>query len=86
MSAAAIGFVLAGLVWRFAGWISEWVGRLLGIRGLTSSYDAFVESYVGMLMAEGSFTRILGPWLLMAIGLLLLAVLYWSPGKDSQVR
>ena len=76
MAATAIAILLLGVVWRFAGWILEWIGRLLGARGLTSSYEAFVEGYVGMLMTDGSLAKILGPWLLMGVGLILLAVLY----------
>ena len=64
------------------GWILEWIGRLLGARGLTSSYEAFVEGYVGMLMTDGSLAKILGPWLLTGVGLILLAVLY-SPAPQS---
>ena len=76
MAVTAIAILLVGVAWRFAGWILEWIGRLLGMRGLTSSYEAFVEGYVGMLMTEGSLAKILGPWLLMGVGLILLAVLY----------
>ena len=60
--------------------------RLLGTRGLNSSYEVFVESYVPALMAEGSFPKILGPWLSMGAGLILLAVLYFPRRKDSKVR
>ena len=70
MAVTAIAILLLGVAWRFAGWILEWIGRLLGVRGLTSSYEAFVEGYVGMLMTEGSLAKILGPWLLMGVGLI----------------
>ena len=83
MAATAIAMLLLGVVWRFAGWILEWIGRLLGARGLTSSYEAFVEGYVGMLMTDGSQAKILGPWLLMGVGLILLAVLYLPVRKES---
>jgi hypothetical protein len=43
MAVTAIAILLLGVAWRFAGWILEWIGRLLGVRGLTSSYEAFVE-------------------------------------------
>ena len=82
----AVALFLVGAAWRFAGWILEWVGRLLGARGLTSSYEAFVEGPVGALMADGGFARILGPWLLMGIGLILLAVLYWPARQDPELR
>ena len=75
MAVTAIAILLLGVAWRCAGWILEWIGRLLGARGLTSSYEAFVEGYVGMLMTDGSLAKILGPWLLMGVGLILLAVL-----------
>jgi hypothetical protein len=42
-SIAAIAILLVGVTWRFAGWILQWIGRLLGMRGIASSYDAFVE-------------------------------------------
>ena len=61
MAATAIAILLLGVVWRFAGWILEWIGRLLGARGLTSSYEAFVEGYVGMLMTDGSLAKIARP-------------------------
>lgn len=83
MAATAIAILLLGVVWRFAGWILEWIGRLLGARGLTSSYEAFVEGYVGTLMTDGSLAKILGPWLLMGVGLILLAVLY-LPARKSR--
>ena len=83
MAVTAIAILLLGVAWRFAGWILEWIGRLLGARGLTSSYEAFVEGYVGMLMMEGSLAKILGPWLLMGVGLILLAVLYLPVRKES---
>jgi hypothetical protein len=54
MAVTAIAILLLGVAWRFAGWILEWIGRLLGARGLTSSYEAFVEGYVGTLMTDGS--------------------------------
>jgi hypothetical protein len=57
-----------------------------GTRGITSSYDAFVESHAGMLMADGSLAKIFGPWVLMGIGLILLAVLYLPARKDLDVR
>ena len=83
MAATAIAILLLGVAWRFAGWILEWIGRLLGVRGLTSSYEAFVEGYVGMLMTEGSLAKILGPWLLMGVGLMILAVLYLPARKEA---
>jgi hypothetical protein len=81
---AAIAIFLLGAAWRFGGWIAEWVGRLFGVRGLTSSYETFVQSYAGMLMSEGSIARILGPWLLMGIGLVVLAMFYLSARDDSK--
>jgi hypothetical protein len=36
-----------------------------------------------MLMTEGSLAKILGPWLLMGVGLILLAVLYLPVRKES---
>lgn len=79
---AAIVIFLLGAAWRFGGWIAEWTGRLSGARGLTSSYEAFVQAYAGMLMAEGSIARILGPWLLMGVGAVVLAMLY-LPARDG---
>lgn len=72
---AAIVIFLLGVAWRFGGWIAEWIGRLFGARGLTSDYETFVQGYAGMLMSEGSIARILGPWLLMAMGSMGLAML-----------
>jgi hypothetical protein len=75
-SIAATTCLAAGFVWQYGGWLMEWVGRALGVRGLTTTYDAFVGGYVTALAAEGSFTRIIGPWLLMGIGLIMLAFLH----------
>jgi len=86
ISIVALAVLLAGVTWRFAGWILEWIGRLLGVRGLSSSYEAFVKSHVGMLTTEGGLIKILGPWLLMGVGLILLAVLYLPVRKDPEVR
>jgi len=86
IAVAAIALILVGAAWRFAGWILELIGRLLGLRGMTSSYEAFVDSSVGALMADGSLARILAPWLLMGLGLILLAVLYLPIGQDSETR
>ena len=86
ISITAVALVLLGVAWRFAGWIVEWVSRLLGARGLNSSYEAFVEGYAQVLMAEGSLAKMLGPWLSMGAGLILLAVLYLPGRKDSEVR
>ena len=86
VSFAAVALIFLGVVWRFAGWILEWIGRLVGTRGLNSSYEAFVEDYARMLMAEGSFAKIFGPWLLMGAGLILLAVLYIRGRKDARVQ
>ncbi len=82
---AAVALLVVGATWRFAGWILEWVGRLLGARGLTSSYEAFVEGSEA-LIADGGFVRILGPWLLMGLGLFLLAVLYLTARQDREPR
>jgi hypothetical protein len=82
ISIAAVALVLVGLAWRFAGWI----GRLLGMGGLGSSYEAFVEGYARILMAEGSFAKIFGPWLLMGAGLIILAALYLLDRKHTEVR
>jgi hypothetical protein len=35
MAVTAIAILLLGVAWRFAGWILEWIGRLLGVRGMT---------------------------------------------------
>jgi hypothetical protein len=64
-----------GFIWQYGGWLLEWVARAIGVRGLTTTYNAFVEGFVITLMAEGSFMRIIGPWLLMGAGLLVLAML-----------
>ena len=79
---AAVALLLLGVTWRFAGWIA----RLFGMGGLYASYEALVEGYARVLMAEGSFARILGPWLLMGAGLLLLAALYLLDRKRADVR
>jgi len=86
ISIVAIAVFAIGFVWRFSGWISEWAGRLIGVRGVTSSYEAFVESYVGKYLADGGLVGIAGPWLLMATGLILFGILYAMPGKSSQTR
>jgi len=70
-----------GFVWQYGGWSLEWIGRLAGRRGLSSSYDAFVDSFVSTLAAEGSFARIIGPWLLMGAGLTFLVALHLSTHK-----
>ncbi len=82
ISIAAVALVSLGVAWRFAGWI----GRLLGIGGPDSSYGAFVERYALVLMDEGSFAKIFGPWLLMGAGLILLAALYLLDRQRAEVR
>ena len=52
-----------------------------GVRGVTSSDEAFVESYVGKYLADGGSVGIAGPWLLMATGLILFGILYAMPAK-----
>lgn len=80
---ATICFAI-GFVWQYCGWLLEWVGRALDVRGLTTTYNAFVGEYVTVLITEGSFTRIIGPWLMMGGGLIVLAFLYLPDRK--QVR
>ena len=82
VSIVATVCIAAGFVWQYGGWLLEWVGRALGVRGLTTTYDAFVEGFVGELMAQGSVTRIFGPWLLMGTGLIVLAFLHLPDRKQ----
>jgi ATP/ADP translocase len=70
----------AGFAWRVVGWILAWVGRALGVRGIASSYEAFVESCSWLTGA------ILGPWLLMGAGLLLFAAIHWPGRRPSEIR
>jgi len=86
VSVTGVVLVLLGMAWRFAGWIVEWTSRLLGPGGVTSSYEAFVQDYARVLMTEGSFAKIFGPWLMMGVGLILLAVLHLPRRKGSEVR
>ena len=83
---AAVGLVLLGVMWRFGSQILWWVGHFLGKGALDSSYNAFVEGHARMLMAEGSFAKNFGPWVLMGVGLFLLAALYFLGRKYSEVR
>ena len=72
---------VVGFVWQYGGWLLEWIGRLFGTRGLSSGYDAFVNSNVATLLAEGSLVGIVGPWLLMALGLLILSIIHLPVAK-----
>ncbi|HET9536265.1 MAG TPA: hypothetical protein VFP43_13120 [Mesorhizobium sp.] len=71
VSLIAIAIFAVGFVWQYGGWLLEWIGRFIGTRGLSSSYDAFANSFVAPLLAEGSIVRIIGPWILMGAGLTL---------------
>jgi hypothetical protein len=66
ISIVAIAVFATKFIWRFSDWISEWAGRFIGVRGVTSSYEAFVESYVGMYLAEGGLAG--GSWSVAAHG------------------
>ena len=66
-----------------AGWLLEWVGRAFGVRGLTSTYEAFVESFVAWIGAS-SVMQILAPWFLMGVGAVLFAALRWPARKRSE--
>ena len=57
MAATAIAILLLGVVWRFAGGSRKWIGRLLGARGLTSSYEAFVEAYVETMITTAAWRK-----------------------------
>jgi hypothetical protein len=80
VSLIAIAIFAVGFVWQYGGWLLEWIGRFIGTHGLSSSYDAFVNSFVATPLAEGS---IIGPWLLMGAGLILLAALRLPAHKKS---
>ena len=45
-SIAATTCFAVGFVWQYGGWFLEWVGRALGVRGLTTTYDAFVGGFM----------------------------------------
>lgn len=83
VSLIAIAIFAVGFVWQYGGWLLEWIGRFIGTRGLSSSYDAFVNSFVATPLAEGSIVRIIGPWLLVGAGLILLAALRLPAHKKS---
>ena len=57
VSLIAIAIFAVGFVWQYGGWLLEWIGRFIGTRGLSSSYDAFANSFVAPLLAEGSIVR-----------------------------
>jgi hypothetical protein len=78
--------IAAGLVWQYGGWLLEWMGRALGVQGLTTSYDAFVDGFMAELMAKGSFTRIVGPWLFIGATLVALAFLHLPDPKRLRLK
>ena len=86
VSLIAIAIFAVGFVWQYGGWLLEWIGRFIGTRGLSSSYDAFANSFAATLLAEGSVVRIIGPWLLMGAGLILLAALRQLKRHPDGVR
>jgi hypothetical protein len=80
MSGIAVTIFAIGFTWQYGGWLLEWVGRAFGVRGLTSTYEAFVESFVAWIGAS-SVMQILAPWFLMGVGAVLFAALRWPARK-----
>jgi hypothetical protein len=70
--AAATAFFL-GLVWQCGRWLLRWSGYSLGLRDASGRYNSFVASF---LADEVSIGWIIGPWLLMSVGILVLLVLH----------
>ena len=82
LAAIAVAIFALGFAWQYGGWILEWVGRAFGVRGISSSYEAFVESFAASVGA-GGLVRILAPWLLMGIGVLLFVVARRREGQSA---
>ena len=75
LSIAALTIFLVGFIWQVGRWLLRWAGYGLGLRDLSGSYNAIVESIAVMIVKEGSVAWIIGPWLLMSIGLIALIIL-----------
>ena len=75
LSIAAMAIFVSGFVWQCGRWLLRWAGYGLGLRGLPSSYNSFVESVAAKIANEVSIAWIVGPWLLISIGLIALIIL-----------
>jgi hypothetical protein len=70
MSIAAVTVFASGFIWQCGRWLLRWSGYGLGLRDIPGSYNSFVENVAAKLANEVSVAWIVGPWLLMSIGLL----------------
>lgn len=75
LSIAAIAIFVLGLIWQVGRWLLRWSGHSLGLRSLPDHQD-FVEGLAAKITSgDASIGWIIGPWLLMSIGLMALVVL-----------
>ncbi len=75
LSITAMTIFVSGFIWQFGRWLLRWAGYGLGLRGLPGSYNAYVESLAAKIVNDGNIAWIVGPWLLMSIGLIALIIL-----------
>jgi hypothetical protein len=75
LSIAGMMIFVSGFVWQCGRWLLRWAGYGLGLRSLPGSYNSFVESVAAKITNEVSIAWIVGPWLLMSIGLIALIIL-----------
>ena len=73
-SVAGVVLLLAGLVLQYGAWLMAWTSRLLGLNTPAATYQDFVEGVMQTMMLGHGVGRILAPWVLMALGLALIAM------------
>jgi hypothetical protein len=76
LAIAATAIFAFGLFWQVGRWVLRWSGYGLGLRRLPGGYDDLVESFAGTISGGSSLGWIVGPWLLMSMGLMTLTILY----------
>ena len=81
LSIAATTIFVFGCLWQFGRWLLRWSGYGLGLRSPLGSYYDFVDSFAEKI-AGASVGWIVGPWLLISIGLMTLIILRsWTAEK-----
>jgi hypothetical protein len=75
-AAVVIGMIafMAGFALQYGAWLMAWLSRFFGLNTPAPTYADFVEAVATTLTLGNGLLRILVPWALMAIGLILLAV------------
>ena len=79
---AGVVIFVIGFVLQYGAWLAAWLGRLFGLHTPASTYTEFVEGVTATMAGHG-FMRIVFPWLLMAVGLTLIALCRYVRGRNE---